>query len=107
MCQLRPELRFKLPASVDVVLAHGTAEEAFASVAGSGTVVFARGSVTADGTEDDDGVVVVVVVVVIAAVVVVVAAAAGAVGVAVADVAAGRTGTGARRMSRRDGRRHR
>ena len=104
MCQLRPELRFKLPASVDVVLAHGTAEEAFASVAGSGTVVFARGSVTADGTEDDDGVVVVVV---IAAVVVVVAAAAGAVGVAVADVAAGRTGTGARRMSRRDGRRHR
>ena len=82
-----------LPAGVDVILADGAAEESFASIAGSGAVVFARRSVTADRTESSDGVVVVVTV----AVVVVVGAGGGAAAgsVAIADVAAGRTGTGA------------
>lgn len=45
-----------VPASVDVVLANRSPEETFASVAGSGSVMFTGGAVTADGAPgSDDG----------------------------------------------------
>ena len=39
-----------VPAGVDMVLAYGAPEEAFAAVAAGGTVVFPGGFVPADGT---------------------------------------------------------
>ena len=43
------------PAVVDVVFADGSPEEAFASVARSGSVMFTGGSVSADGAPGSDG----------------------------------------------------
>jgi hypothetical protein len=45
------------PASVFLLLPDGSSEESFASVAGCGSVVFASGTVAANGTDDDGAIV--------------------------------------------------
>ena len=45
------------PASIFLLLSDGSSEESFASVARSGSVVFAGGAVAADGAGDDQPVV--------------------------------------------------
>lgn len=43
------------PAGVDVIFTNGSPEESFASIAGGGSVVLARGPVSANGAPGGDG----------------------------------------------------
>ena len=89
----------ELPARVDVVLAYGTPEESFASVARCGSVVFPRRPVAADGTERCYCAIIIIIII-INAIVVVGGGIVVVVGGRVTGVAARRGGSCARRVRR-------